>query len=359
MKVMTILGTRPEIIRLSRIIPKLDELCQHILVHTGQNFDPRLSDIFFRELKLRQPDHHITSYATTISGHIAKVFTDVEMIIDKHQPDKVLILGDTNSGLTAIIIKRKGIPVYHMEAGNRCFDDRVPEEVNRHIIDHCSDIHMPYTERSRTNLLREGISSHKIYVTGNPIHEVIEYYSEQINSSNILQTLDIKAKGYFLVEVHRSETVDNKDRLIKIMKCLSNLSNKYHTPIIYSMHPHTKDRIASFNIQPYTGIRICEPFGLFDFVALELNAKCVLTDSGTVPEECTILNIPCVTLREVTERPEIIECGSNILAGVLPEGIKSAVNVALSSDPCWTPPDGYTDKDVSSKVIRLILGSTR
>jgi len=356
LKVMTILGTRPEIIRLSRIIPKLDELCQHILVHTGQNFDPRLSDIFFAELKLRQPDHHITSYTTTISGHIAKAVTDVEMIIDKHRPDKVLILGDTNSGLSAIVAKRKGILVYHMEAGNRCYNDVVPEEVNRRIIDHCSDVLMPYTERSRANLLREGISSHRIFVTGNPIHEVIEYYSEQIDNSNILVTLDIKTKGYFLVTSHRAETVDDRDRLLALLEGLEHIGCEYNIPIIFSLHPRTRDKLNTHNIKPGEHIRLCEPLGLFDFVALELNAKCVITDSGTVQEECCIYQVPCITVRDVTERPETIECGSNILAGVLPDGMISALKVALMEKPCWVPPDGYLDKNVSAKVVKILLG---
>ncbi len=356
MKVMTILGTRPEIIRLSRIIPKLDKLCEHILVHTGQNFDPRLSDIFFDELKLRQPDHHIESWTTTISGHIAKAVTNVEMIIDKQKPDKVLILGDTNSGLSAIVAKRKGIPVYHLEAGNRCFDDVVPEEVNRRIIDHCSDVLMPYTERSRANLLREGISSHKIFVTGNPIHEVIENYSEQIDNSNILTTLDIKTKKYFLATAHRAETVDDKDRLVSLLKGLERVGCKYDMQVIFSLHPRTKDKLETHNIKPGEHIRLCEPLGFFDFVALELNAKCIITDSGTVQEECCIYKVPCVTVRDVTERPETIECGSNILAGVLPNGIESALKVALMEKPCWVPPDGYLDKNVSDKVVKIILG---
>ena len=357
MKVMTILGTRPEIIRLSCVLPELDRFCQHTLVHTGQNYDTRLNDIFFNELELRKPDINLGIQSITPGEQIGKIISDIEGVLVTIKPDKVLILGDTNSGLVAIIAKRMGITVCHMEAGNRCFDDNVPEEVNRRIIDHCSDVHMPYTERSRSNLLREGIASDKIFVTGNPINEVLNKYADKIDNSNILDTMGLKTKGYFLVEVHRAETVDHRDRLMKILECLSYLSNKYYIPIIYSVHPHTKDRIASFNIQPYTGIRMCEPFGLFDFVALELNAKCVLTDSGTVPEECTILKVPCVTVRDVTERPETIECGSNILAGVLPKGIESAIDVALSGEPsCWVPPAGYTDKDVSSKVIKIILG---
>jgi len=358
MKVMTILGTRPEIIRLSRVIPKLDSLCSHILVHTGQNYDDRLNDIFFKELGVRQPDYCLGVNESDFSRQIGKLLPAVAQVILGEKPDKVLILGDTNSGLTAIIAKRMGIPVFHMEAGNRCFDDRVPEEVNRRIIDHCSDILMPYTERSRTNLLREGIESRCIYVIGNPIYEVVEFYSNQVKSSKIINKLGLKKHGYFLVTAHRSESVDNIKHLQDIVIGLEAIQKKYELPVIYSLHPHTSDRMRKYNLIP-TNIRLAPPFGFFDFIALEQNALCVITDSGTVQEECSIFKIPNITIRGTTERPETIECGSNILAGIEPDGMVRAVAVALEGGHGWNSPVGYQEGNVSSKVVKIVLSPNK
>jgi UDP-N-acetylglucosamine 2-epimerase (non-hydrolysing) len=355
MRVMTILGTRPEIIRLSCVIPKLDKLCDHVLINTMQNYDSKLNEIFFTDLGVRTPDQ--TLQGRTIGGLLRAFEQNIyqEYVVKGKKPDRVLILGDTNSALTAIIAKRMGIPVYHMEAGNRCFDESMPEEVNRCIIDHCSDVLMPYTERSRSNLLREGIPSHKIFVTGNPIFEVLSYYNARIEASTILADLALERGGYFLVSAHRAETVDGRKRLTDLIRGCVLLKIDYGLPIIFSLHPHTAKNMEEWNIRS-RDIQFYDPFGFFDFVHLERNARCVITDSGTVQEECSIFKVPNVTIRDTTERPETIECGSNILAGIYPEDIQRAVSVALRDWSGWEPPDGYLDGNVSDKVVNILLG---
>lgn len=357
MKIMTILGTRPEIIRLSLIISKLDQLCEHVLVHTGQNFAPNLSDVFFDELGIRQPNHFLGVRSKTMGEQIGKIIAGCEQLMLTEKPDRVLILGDTNSALSAIIAKRMGIPVFHMEAGNRCFDDRVPEELNRRIVDHCSDILMPYTERSRDNLLREGIPGYRIYVTGNPILEVIDYYADRIESSKILQQLALHSEEYFLVTLHRAENVDWPDRLDSFIEAFHRLTEKYGIPVICSLHPRTRSQLSKQEkALENGGVRTFEPFGFFDFIHLEKNARCVLTDSGTVQEECCIFKVPNVTLRDVTERPETIEVGSNVLSGADPSRIAACVETVLRY-PCeWMPPLEYTVSNVSHTVARIVLG---
>lgn len=356
MRIMTILGTRPEIIRLSRIIPLLDDLCEHILVHTGQNFDQTLSDVFFKELKLRASDYLLDCRAPTLMGQIGEILRRCEQVILKEKPDRLLILGDTNSALAAIAAKRLRIPVYHMEAGNRCYDDRVPEEINRRLVDHCSDILLPYTERSRANLLREGIEGERIYVTGNPIGEVLRYYSENIEQSQALKKMGMTAKGYFLVTLHRAENVDEVERLTKFITALRRLSAEYEMPLICSLHPRTRFQLNKYN-QTFSGngIQVVEPLGLFDFVSLEQNAFCVLSDSGTVQEECCLFKIPNVTLRDVTERPETLESGSNLIAGCEPETILQAVKTVVNQRWDWEPPPEYLVRSVSLKIIKLLL----
>lgn len=359
MKIMTVLGTRPEIIRLSSVIEKLDRLAdQHILVHTGQNFDPSLSDLFFDELGVRQPDHYLGARGDSFGAQIAQILSLSEPLLKSEAPDRVLILGDTNSALVAIIAKRLGIPVYHMEAGNRCFDDRVPEEVNRRIVDHCSDVLMPYTERSRANLLREGIDGNRIFVTGNPILEVIQSYETQIGNSKVLDRLKLVARKYFLVTMHRAENVDLEGRLHSLVKGLQAIAKNYDLPIICSTHPRTREVMKRFSVDDTADarIRFLPPFGLFDFIALERNALCVLSDSGTVQEECCIFKVPTVTLRDVTERPETIECGSNILSGAAPEAILRCVRTVLEQNRDWTPPHEYLAEQVSETVIKILLG---
>ena len=357
MKILTILGTRPEIIRLSRIIPKLDQLCQHILVHTGQNYDVNLNDIFFQQLKVRPPDYFLGVRSSTFAEQIGKILVEIEKVFIKEKPDKFLVLGDTNSSLAAIIAKRMGIPVYHMEAGNRCYDNRVPEEVNRRIIDHSSDILLPYTERSRANLLREGIEGQRIYVTGNPIFEVINHYEPFIKQSDVLSRINIEKGKYFLVTMHREENVDIENRLKSLINAFDLIQKKYQYPFICSVHPRTNNRMQKFGVKINNEkINLFEPFGFFDFITLEKNALCVISDSGTVQEESCIFRVPNVTIRDVTERPETLECGSNILTGISPDLISKAVEIVLSQEPEWVPPEEYMDKNVSTKVIKILLG---
>ncbi|MBS1718086.1 MAG: UDP-N-acetylglucosamine 2-epimerase (non-hydrolyzing) [Armatimonadetes bacterium] len=357
MKVMTILGTRPEIIRLSLVIKLLDEFAEeHILVHTGQNFDDRLSKIFFEQLQVREPDYHMNVRGAGFSDQIGQILTQSEACFRKFKPDRLLILGDTNSGLSAIVARRMGIPVYHMEAGNRCFDDRVPEEVNRRVIDHSSSILMPYTHNSKENLMREGIAQDRLYVTGNPIFEVLEAFTPQINASEAMKTYGVEKGKFFLVTLHRSENVDHEGRLKNFLEGLKRLHKAYGFPIIGSLHPRTRDKIAAFGIDPKAyGITFVEPLSFFDFVNLEKNAFCLLSDSGTVQEEGCIFGVPNVTIRDVTERPETVECGSNILTGAEPEGIERAVKMVTRVAGGWNPPVEYLAPKVSETVGRIVL----
>jgi len=357
MKIMTILGTRPEIIRLSRVIPLLDKLCDHVLVHTGQNYARNLSEIFFKELGVRVPNHVLECRSDTQMGEISKILLECERVLLTEKPDRLLILGDTNSALSALVAKRMGIQVFHMEAGNRCYDDRVPEEVNRRIIDHCSDVLMPYTERSRFNLLREGVASHRIYVTGNPIKEILDYYAPQIEASQVLKNLGLEAGRYFLVTLHRAENVDIENRLGRFIKAFHELHAEYKIPVIWSLHPRARSQLKRRSmVLEGEVVRAVEPLGLFDFVRLEKHATCVLTDSGTVQEECCIFKVPNVTLRDVTERPETVEVGSNMLSGAEPESILKCVNTVLNRPRNWAPPPEYLVKNVSSTVIKIVLG---
>jgi UDP-N-acetylglucosamine 2-epimerase (non-hydrolysing) len=356
MKVMTILGTRPEIIRLSLIVPRLDELCDQVLVNTGQNYDDNLSGVFFQQLGVRRPDHELNARGT-FGEQIATILSGIERLMLEVKPDRFLVLGDTNSSLAAIMAKRLGIPVYHMEAGNRSYDDRVPEEVNRRLIDHASTVLMPYTERSRQNLLREGIPGDRIYVTGNPIYEVLSHFEPQIAASDAHTKLGLAPGEYFLVTLHRAETVDVEERLATVVDGLQAVGAKYGQPVLWSVHPHTRKRLQGLGIDPdsIAGVRCVEPLGLFEFIALEKAARCVLTDSGTVQEECSIFRVPSVTLRDVTERPETVEAGSNMLAGVQADAIVRSVAVALSAKPDWLPPAGYLDLDVTTTVVKIVL----
>jgi UDP-N-acetylglucosamine 2-epimerase (non-hydrolysing) len=360
MKILTVLGTRPEIIRLSRVIEKLDRQCDHVLVHTGQNYDPNLNEIFFRDLGVRAPNHFLGAQGASFGEQVGQILTRIEAVLRSEKPDRLLILGDTNSGLAAFVAKRMGIPVYHMEAGNRCYDDRVPEEVNRRVIDHSSDVWMPYTERSRANLLREGIEGRRIFVTGNPILEVIEHYRPQIDASAALTTLGVEKKRFFLVTMHRAENVDIESRLRAITASLDRLHRDYGYPIICSLHPRTRSKMLAFGLKTeQTGVRFLEPMGFFDFIALEREAFCVLSDSGTVQEECCIFRVPNVTIRDVTERPETVECGSNMLAGAEKPVILAAVRTVLAEPPTWTPPREYLEPQVSTTVVKILLAYWR
>lgn len=358
---MTILGTRPEIIRLSLIIKKLDEYAsQHVLVHTGQNFTPSLSEVFFQELNIRKPDYILANQQLSLGEQLSKMYKELEQLFLKEKPDKVLILGDTNSGLSAILAERMGISVIHMEAGNRCFDLEVPEEKNRRIIDAISSFNLPYTPQSKENLIKEGIPSNRIITSGNPINEVLKHYEPAIKKSSILEKLSLKENDYFLVTAHRAENVDHEDRLLEIMKGINMVAEFYQKRIICSIHPRTKSRIENISLlEVHPLVEFHEPFGFFDFVNLEKNAFCVLTDSGTVQEECCLFYVPTVTIRKTTERPETIQCGSNMLSGIDANQILTCVHVMVNQLKNWSYPEGYGHVNVSDKVIKVVLGGMK
>jgi len=356
-KVITLLGTRPEIIRLRKVIDALDASCDHMLVHTGQNFDERLSDIFFDDLELRKPDKYLGIKGAGFGAQVGDLLGKIEELFLQEKPDSVLILGDTNTGIAAFVAKRMGIRVCHMEAGNRCFDDTVPEEINRRVIDHCSSVLMPYTHRSAENLVREGIERQRIFVTGNPIKEVLDAFSTQIDASNALKEYGLKEKEYFLATAHRAETTDVPHRLAALVDTLNQVADTYEMPLILSLHPRTADKMQQQGLST-DKFTLVPPLGFFDFIKLEKNAFCVLSDSGTVQEECCIFGVPTVTLRSVTERPETIECGSNILADVYSERVLPAINIATDTGASWEPPAEYLAENVSHTVARIILGNT-
>jgi UDP-N-acetylglucosamine 2-epimerase (non-hydrolysing) len=355
MRIMTVLGTRPEIIRLSRIIALLDEYTEHTVVHTGQNYDDRLDGLFFRELGVRAPDVRMNIRATSFGEQAGAILAGIEPILLRHRPDRLLILGDTNSGLTAVVARRFGIPVYHMEAGNRCYDDRVPEEINRRIIDHCSSVLMPYTNRSRENLLREGFEGRRVHVIGNPIFQVIKQYQAGIDASSALESLALTSGEYFLVTMHRAENVDREDKLRDLLQALGRLHSTYGYPVICSFHPRTRAKVEKFGVDiQMDGVRFLDPLGFLDFVRLEQSAFCVLSDSGTVQEEACIFGVPNVTLREVTERPETIECGSNLLSGSDPDDIVRHVRLVTQQGTGWLAPPEYTAPLVAETVVRIV-----
>jgi UDP-N-acetylglucosamine 2-epimerase (non-hydrolysing) len=358
MKVVTLFGTRPEIIRLSAVIRTLDRFCTNVLVHTGQNHDPLLSDVFFQELAVRQPDVHLgIGAAAGFASQAAAILEKSGEVLVRERPDRVLILGDTTSGLSAIVAARLGIPVYHMEAGNRCYDDRVPEEINRRVIDHSSTVLMPYTERSKDNLVREGIERERIFVTGNPIFEVLTHYQQEIDSSRALERLAVTDKSYLLVTLHRAENVDRPARLARILGALTAAGQAHALPVLVSVHPRTADRMKEFGVAG-SGLTLLRPLGFFDFVNLEKRARAVLSDSGTVQEECAIFGVPNVTLRDVTERAETVECGSNVLSGSGPEDIARTLALALDAGTDWSAPREYVVPAVSRTVAKIVLGYT-
>lgn len=352
-KILTILGTRPEIIRLSRIIPKLDQVSDHRVLHTGQNYDATLNDIFFSQLKLRQPDCVLASRGT-IGQQLAATMIGVEQYISEFRPDAVLVLGDTNSGLSAIVCERMGVPVFHMEAGNRCYDLLVPEEKNRRLIDSISTVNLPYTELSRQNLLREGASNNRVFVTGNPIKEVLDYYCDQINNSNILTQMKLKDEEYIIATAHRAENVDNPERLRSIFGAMETIAQEY--PIVFSCHPRTRQRLHELDISLSDRIHLTEPMGFFDFVYLEKHSYMAISDSGTVQEEMCLFNKPTITIRATTERPETVWCGSNIVTGLDESDIVAGYQAMKSADRAWTVPAEYARTNVSDTVVNILLG---
>ena len=353
-KILTILGTRPEIIRLSRIIPKLDQVSEHKVLHTGQNYDATLNDIFFDQLGLRRPDCVLESRGT-IGQQLAAVVIGVEQYISEFEPDAVLVLGDTNSGLSAIVCERMGVPVYHMEAGNRCYDMLVPEEKNRRLIDSISTINLPYTELSRQNLLREGAQNNRVFVTGNPIREVLDHYCKQIDDSNILEKLKLKSGQYIIATAHRAENVDNPGRLSSIFSAMETIAQEY--PIVFSCHPRTRQRLHELAIPVSDHIHITEPMGFFDFVKLEKNSYMAVSDSGTVQEEMCLFHKPTITIRATTERPETVWCGSNIITGLEVGSIVAGYQAMKQSNCNWEVPAEYARTNVSDTVVNILLGN--
>lgn len=355
MKVMTIVGTRPELIRLSLVFGALDDAgIENVLVHTGQNYDVRLSDVFFGELGLPAPDLYMGVRAERVGEQIAQIIVGSEAAMLEHEPDALLILGDTNSGLSAIAATRLGVPIFHMEAGNRCFDWTVPEEKNRKLIDHISDWLLPYTLRSREHLVDEGIDRRKIFVSGNPITDVLEHFRPGWESSDVLDRLDLVAGGYLLVTAHRQETVDVPRRLAALCSGLNGLAAQFARPVVWSVHPRTAAKLASAGLDLHAGIQLEEPFGFMDFVALQVSAACVVTDSGTVQEECSLLHVPAVTCRDTTERPETVECGSNVLCGVEdPARMLACVRAAIDSERNWVSPYGG-DRGVAARIANYL-----
>lgn len=356
MRVMTVVGTRPELIRLSLVFDRIAEAgIDHVLVHTGQNYDPRLSDIFFSELQLPTADVFLGIRSERVGEQIGRIIAESEAAMLEYAPDALLILGDTNSGLSAIAGARRGIPVFHMEAGNRCFDWSVPEEKNRRLIDHVSDWLLPYTARSREHLVDEGIDRARIFVSGNPITEVLEHFRPAWERSDVLDRLGLSAGGYLLVTAHRQETVDVAARLDALCRGFSLLASELGLPVIWSVHPRTRARLLASGLALDAAIRLEEPFGFADFVALEASAACVVTDSGTVQEECSLLHVPAATCRDTTERPETIECGSNVLCGVeQPERMLRCVSAVIGADRSWESPYAR-DHHVAERIVTYLL----
>jgi UDP-N-acetyl-L-fucosamine synthase len=358
LKIMTIVGTRPEIIRLSRIIPLLDSFCNHVLVHTGQNYDYELNEIFFSDLEIRKPDHFLDAAGTSSAETIGNVITKSDQLLRNVLPDAILILGDTNSALAAIAAKRLRIPIFHMEAGNRCFDQRVPEEINRKIVDHISDINLTYSTIARENLLREGIPADMVIKTGSPMMEVLQFQRSRIEGSDILQRCGLEPNKYFVVSTHREENVDQKDRLLAIAEIMNDLAERYNLPVIMSTHPRTKKRIDEWGIIFHPAVELAKPFGFTDYIALQLSAFAVLSDSGTITEESAILNFPALNLRETHERHEGMEEASVIMVGLNLDRVRQSLVLLegqrRGSERTLLLPSDYNAPNVSEKVVRLM-----
>jgi UDP-N-acetylglucosamine 2-epimerase (non-hydrolysing) len=364
LKVITIVGTRPELIRLSRVISRLDESLNHILVHTGQNYDYELNELFFDELKINKPKYYLDVDTSSLGKVLGNTLISIEKVLIKEKPDAVLILGDTNSSLAAIMAKRLHIPIYHMEAGNRSFDLNVPEEINRRIVDHIADFNLVYTEHSRRHLLSEGLSHRHIYLTGSPMYEVLNFYSDMIDNSSILDKLKLKKKKYFTVSMHREENVDNKIILKNIISILNEVSSKFNLPIIFSCHPRTKKMINQLDkIKISKKIQFLKPFGFFDYIKLQKNSICVISDSGTISEESAILNFPAITPRNSMERPEALDSGSIILSGFDKENVMNSIDITINQYKTnkinKVIPKEYLIPDTSLRTLNLIVGTAK
>lgn len=360
LKVLTVVGTRPEIIRLARVIATLHETVEHILVHTGQNYDYELNEIFFADLKLPKPDFFLDAAGETPSQTIGQIIFKIDSVLEKVKPDALLVLGDTNSCLAAIAAKKRKIPVFHMEAGNRCFDHRVPEETNRRLVDHISDMNLTYSQNARDYLLREGISPDRVVVTGSPMYEVLHHFHEDIKKSNVLVRLNLTPKNYFVVSCHREENVDNPTNLKSLVDSLNEVATRFGLRIIFSTHPRTRKRLETSGLQLHKHVEILKPLGFLDYVNLQMNSRAVLSDSGTITEEASILNFPALNLREAHERPEGMEEASVMMTGLNPERIMQALDILqrqqpLTQDRNFRIPRDYDVPNVSEKVVRIIL----
>ncbi len=361
---MTVVGTRPEIIRLSRVMSLLDRFLDHIVVHTGQNYDYELNQVFFDELDIRKPDHFLNVDVSSMGASIGDIMRKTEEVLKLVKPDAFLVLGDTNSCLAAYIAKRLHIPVFHMEAGNRCFDFNVPEETNRRIIDHIADFNLVYTEHARRHLIAEGLPQRRIYLTGSPMKEVLNHYLPKIKSSTALKTLNLKQKEYFIVSIHREENVDNQDNLRKIILVLNQLAEEYKTPVIVSTHPRTRKRLVEITDIKINGlINFMKPFGFFDYVNLQMNSLCSISDSGTISEESSILNFAAISLRQSMERPEAQDAGTIVLTGFDPQVVIDSIRLVVKefeiNKGYAKLPEGYDIDNTSWRVLKLISGNTK
>ncbi|MFA5111742.1 MAG: UDP-N-acetylglucosamine 2-epimerase (non-hydrolyzing) [Desulfobaccales bacterium] len=359
-KVMTIVGTRPEIIKLSRVMSELDRYTRHILVHSGQNYDYELNEIFFKDLEIRKPDYFLDAVGGTVAETIGNVISKADAVMAKESPDALLMLGDTNTCLAAIPAKRRKIPIFHMEAGNRCFDQRVPEEINRKIVDHTSDINMTHTEHARRYLLQEGIRAETVIKTGSPMKEVLTYYQPQIEKSTVLASLGLAPQDFLVVSAHREENIDSEENFKDLLDTLKAMAERYRKPIIVSTHPRTRKRLADAGVSDLSeGIRFLKPLGLFDYVHLQLKSFCVVSDSGTITEESSLLGFPAVTIRQAHERPEGMDVGTLIMCGLKAPRVLEAIEVVTSQHAAGgrrfaLVPD-YDVDNVSQKVLRIIL----
>jgi UDP-N-acetylglucosamine 2-epimerase len=362
--VVTIVGTRPEIIRLSRIIPKLDKTFNHVFVHTGQNKDPMLNEVFFKDLDLRAPDVFLDVDTSSLGAVLGDTLMKIESVYLQHKPDAVLVLGDTNSAISAVLAKRMHIPVYHMEAGNRSFDENVPEETNRRLVDHVSDFNLPYTEHARRNLLAEGIHPRRLMMSGSPMREVLEHYRTKIESSTVLKDLGLEPQKYFLVSAHRQENVDSPERLRDLLNSLKAVHNEWKLPLMVSTHPRTRKKLESIpGYKDIQGFTFHEPFGFLDYNKLQFNAKCVISDSGTISEESTILGFPAITIRDSIERPEALDFGGIVMTGLRADNVLAGIKEALDSagqqkaNAQSSYPQGYEVTDCANRVVTFMLST--
>jgi len=363
LKIVTVVGTRPEIIRLSRTMALLDKFVNQIIVHTGQNYDYELNEVFWTELELRKPDYFLEIDTNSLGSAVGGIITKIEKVLQTERPDGLLVLGDTNSCLSAYMAKRMHIPVFHMEAGNRSFDFNVPEETNRRIIDHIADFNLVYTEHARRHLISEGLPHRRIYLTGSPMKEVLNYYLPKIQKSDILKKINVESRQYFLASIHREENVDNRDNLKKILFVFNRLAEEYNLPVIVSTHPRTRKRLETLEEKNLSEkIVFLKPFGFLDYVHLQMHSLCTLSDSGTISEESSILNFPAVSVRQSMERPEAQDTGSIILTGFDRDVIMNSIDLTVSENDLRkfrSVPDDYQIEDTSWRVTKLILGNTR